>query len=121
MQRTALWEIKIPRSIQEVVRGGTGCISMRGEAGERVPVKQFFLRFAERPPSLVHIHHRSALQRGVWLHRLRFVIHNKEKTLSTSCDIYYRGDAVSGEFMSNDRNDRLVRAKQEYDGVIEQS
>lgn len=71
--RVALWETKIPRSIQEVVRGGTGCISIRGDgwASSRKTILSAF-----RTETIVShsIHRRSAFQGGVWLHRLRFVI-----------------------------------------------
>lgn len=46
VQRGALWETKIPRSIQEVVRGGTGCISMRGD--ERTSSRKTILSAFDR-------------------------------------------------------------------------
>jgi len=50
---TLFWGNKIPRSIQEVVRGDTGCISMRGD-GRTGSRKTILSAFLQRPPSLIH-------------------------------------------------------------------
>lgn len=76
---------KIPRSIQEVVRGDTGCISMRGERASELARKTILSAFSQRDHRLSFIvHRRSAFRWGVWLHRSCFVVHNKAKgVLST--------------------------------------